>query len=636
MRTQKSSNAENGTDGESPSFPPTPDEHEMDNEDGDTSGSSKSGRVARRIACDACRRRKVRCDRAQPICGRCTKLNQDCKYTASRNQRGSDSNMSQALTTLQSRLAQAEARLASIHQPLPDMWNTASTIGLTLPPQNTTAQLPLDFPPTNTSSAFSSHMNFHHEPISLDSNGGHISENNNSNDNDWHEVFNDHSGSTFIDQIDMTDFEDESSHIIFLSLHQTYFNHIHAVIPMIDRHRFSLELDMSHPSPQLMSLSYAIALLGATVSSEHADFERTYYSHSRNYVETAERDDDDAQFNNLNLLQTYILLTYYEFRRKSFARAWMSLGKAIRLSDMLGLHRMDQGEQTGVESSRVVSFQGKISLTEARERRRTFWVLFAFDAYASIRTGSPLTIQEETISTRLPAASDSSKEPLVPNMPSLRNINLLYELTPISSFTGIVLMVSMHYRCRRHFQASQKQTRICDQHYDFWQHHYQLDKDLDSYATNLFGHIKPRIRPDDPLVFIVHMNLCAIKIELHEHAISKVRQQELPEMLIIESENQCRSAAVEVAEYAHLLEHIDPGNRTTFQQTNTFLMWPLAKASEVLSRHLRDPTKDVTQLTVLLERLQLTMQNLNDVSGHWDRVRNMISQHLAVIDSATG
>jgi hypothetical protein len=87
-------------------------------------------------------------------------------------------------------------------------------------------------------------------------------------------------------------------------------------------------------------------------------------------------------------------------------------------------------------------------------------------------------------------------------------------------------MVSMYCRCRRHLQASEKQDSNYDPNYNFWQHHYQLDKDLKSYACNLLGHIKPQKRHDDPFAFVIHMNLCAIRIDLHDHAIAIVRAQE--------------------------------------------------------------------------------------------------------------
>ncbi|KAL8653890.1 MAG: hypothetical protein Q9210_001841 [Variospora velana] len=63
----------------------------------------------KRLACDKCRERKVRCNREQPVCGRCARLGQNCQYTTPAKQY---SDLSPLLLTLHSRLEQTEARLA--------------------------------------------------------------------------------------------------------------------------------------------------------------------------------------------------------------------------------------------------------------------------------------------------------------------------------------------------------------------------------------------------------------------------------------------------------------------------------------------------------------------------------------------
>ena len=81
--------------------------------------AEKTG-CGKRLACDNCRERKVRCNREQPVCGRCARLGHNCKYTAPAQQKPSKTDVSRLLMTLQSRLAQTEARLA-INLPLPDL-----------------------------------------------------------------------------------------------------------------------------------------------------------------------------------------------------------------------------------------------------------------------------------------------------------------------------------------------------------------------------------------------------------------------------------------------------------------------------------------------------------------------------------
>lgn len=348
---------------------------------------------------------------------------------------------------------------------------------------------------------------------------------------------------------------------------------------MINTRRFSAELEHLHPRPEFKSLKYAIAMFGAAASDE-AKLEEKCYHFSRKYLALAEGDDEAAGFNSINMLQACILVAYYEFRRTSFARAWMSLGRAIRLCKMLGLHRMDfvgHARTESTESHFVLPLPEARGLIELEERRRTFWVLFTFDAYASVRTGSPMTIQEEEVSiyhlrqlclfhllmlylqifTLLPSPGDPSNGDLLSNMPSLTNVATITDRSLLSSFDGVILMTVLYRRCHSHFQASRKQDIINDLNYNFWQHHYKIDKDLIFYSAELLGHLKPHKQLDDPLALCVHMNLCAIKIALHEHAIDKTWNQDLPGTLRAESDNRCRAAVVEIAKYAKITEALD-------------------------------------------------------------------------------
>lgn len=69
----------------------------------------------RRRACDACRARKVRCDRQDPPCNRCVKMGVACHYSGRAKPTNSRMGMSRFLETLNNRLEHAEAQLASTH-----------------------------------------------------------------------------------------------------------------------------------------------------------------------------------------------------------------------------------------------------------------------------------------------------------------------------------------------------------------------------------------------------------------------------------------------------------------------------------------------------------------------------------------
>jgi hypothetical protein len=141
---------------------------------------------------------------------------------------------------------------------------------------------------------------------------------------------------------------------------------------------------------------YAVAMLGASVSEKETYLEEKLYSYSRTHLEMTETQHEGTNFFTLEALQACVLTIWYEFKGTEFARPWMSLGRAIRLGKMLGLHRIDRNE-----SVKENSFQFPLAETtdpvELEERRRTFWALFIFDAYAGVRTGSPMSICESEV-----------------------------------------------------------------------------------------------------------------------------------------------------------------------------------------------------------------------------------------------
>lgn len=76
-----------------------------------------------------------------------------------------------------------------------------------------------------------------------------------------------------------------------------------------------------------------------------------------------------------------------------FTRAAISSAKAVRLVEMMGLHRIDGG---GHEMAPTLA--PPRDWIDLEERRRTFWGAFAIDCHASISTGWPTLVNPDDVS----------------------------------------------------------------------------------------------------------------------------------------------------------------------------------------------------------------------------------------------
>ena len=99
-------------------------------------------------------------------------------------------------------------------------------------------------------------------------------------------------------------------------------------------------------------------------------------------------------FVTLTRAQTWVLLAAHEFKMMYFPRAWMSVGRATRMVLMMGLHRMD-----GIGMDVKQCLPPPKDWTEREERRRTFWMAYCVDRYASMGTGWPMTVDERDVRT---------------------------------------------------------------------------------------------------------------------------------------------------------------------------------------------------------------------------------------------
>ena len=183
--------------------------------------------------------------------------------------------------------------------------------------------------------------------------------------------------------------------------HRLYFDTLHNCFPMINRTRYLAAQSLSPLNMEITSLSYAVWLHAASVSDKYIHLVERCYNSARKYLEKAESEDHMGTFMSIDALQACILIALYEFKQIYFARAWMSIGRAMRLAQMLGLHKMDQNESSVLATGFQPGLLPTNDPAELEERRRTFWVLWNCEWYASSRTRSPMNIDDTEVGLRL-------------------------------------------------------------------------------------------------------------------------------------------------------------------------------------------------------------------------------------------
>ena len=171
-------------------------------------------------------------------------------------------------------------------------------------------------------------------------------------------------------------------------------------MPILSKPRFLAEMTKGPSSSPMRSLSYGVALVGSTLSPKHADLQRTCYSKAREHVELCERNEDGAELASLNVFQALLFIIRYELTSKQLTRAWMTLGRAITLAKMLNLQQMDSTSVGGVVTwDPEIQLPPMEELASLEEMRRSFWALYIFDCYASIRTRRPHQIGDVQVRT---------------------------------------------------------------------------------------------------------------------------------------------------------------------------------------------------------------------------------------------
>ena len=546
----------------------------------------KANDSRRVLACGTCRKRKLKCDSKRPKCSTCARLGHTCEYDEVRKKSGPKRGY---VKELEARLKQVETLLTggndlSPPQPAP----------LEQQQQQQQQQQQRDF------ASIAAGRTIFELP---NSNGNSNTVPDISNAADMIDPSIDLAG-----QYGMGGIEDFSWDMISLGLeeplpsqdtmdelYQIYFEKIHPSLPMIHKPRFlaSLNLPMNQRPP--VSLRYIMWAHACSMSTLYKPSADQFYQKARKYIEQDEMKGHGEAFISVYHAQTWTLIATYEFKTMCFPRAWMSCGRATRLAQLMGLHRQDR---VGLDVKQTLS--PPKDWIEREERRRTFWMTYCNDRYASIGTGWPMTIDERDILSNLPASDEAFLTGKSEPTPQLADVLAGDGTSGLSSFAAVVLLATLFGRNLTHLHRPGDDDNDHDLNGEFWKRHRGIDNALLNISLSLPAHLRLPYGLSDANIIFANMSIHTSTICLHQAAIFKADKHRLPAQISSESKRRCIVAADQITNIMKMCSHQD---LTTL---NPFIAFCLYVAARVFVQYLKSKKQDTTvraSLTFLLSAM---------------------------------
>jgi len=548
----------------------------------------KASDARRVLACGTCRKRKLKCDSKRPKCSTCARLGHPCEYDEVRKKSGPKRGY---VKELEARLKQVETLLTSQHG------------------DGTSPQQPV--PPEQAQQSFSTTgggMNmFNTSAMNADSMGRMAPDANmidrSLNLNDTYamggiEDFN-------WDMISLGLEEPLPPQDVMDELYNVYFEKVHPSLPMIHRPRFMASLNMPMNQRPPVCLRYIIWAHACAMLPQYKSSAEQFYLKARKYIEQDEMKGHGESFISVPHAQAFVLIATYEFKTMYFPRAWMTCGRATRIAQLMGLHRQDR---MGLDVKQTMP--PPKDWIEREERRRTFWMAFCQDRYASIGTGWPMAIDERDILTNLPSSEEAFLTGKAEPTPALPDVLAGEGTSGLSSFAGVCLLASLFGRNLTHLHRPGDDDNDHDLNGEFWKRHRSIDNVLLNTSLSLPAHLRLPYGLGDPNIIFANMNIHTSTICLHQAAIFKADKHRLAAQIGAESKRRCIVAADQITNIMKMCSHQD------LSSLNPFIAFCLYVAARVFVQYLKSKKEDSTvraSLTFLLSAM-MALRNKNPLT----------------------
>ncbi|KAH6682209.1 binuclear zinc transcription factor [Plectosphaerella plurivora] len=501
--------------------------------------------AASSFSCTQCRSKKLKCDRSRPSCGRCARFDGDCEYPQTRR----------LVVGRRQRVQELEVKLDNLAR-------------LARPDHNATQALDQQAGQSNRDPSGETFVTSL-APVPATS----------LSDATLVEV------ETLSGLIQTGLFEQRPSPAMVEFLTQSYFDKWHYTAPMIHHTSYLVSLDRPpHSGGPPMCLRYIIMAWGAEMVNTHRSLALPFYKRARVYAET----DELQTSNTLAHAQTWCLICYFEAQYLLFTQSSMSICRAIRIGQIIGLHRIDElGDDDDV-------FLLPLPWLELEERRRTWWALFCSDRLVGGTAGWPVLIREHDISTRLPSSDAAFELGFEETTSTL--MTALNQSEPIySPFAGRVLAASLFHEAFQHSNRLVSNEELDDPRTSpYWKRHREIDNDLAILIQTLPDGLRlPKQIRCQNAIFVNAIIQTAI-ICLHRAALSKLKTSGLHEGMVRSSRSRLDCAAEAILDTFRMMSD------TNENLKNTILVHSVYVASQVFlddssypeENHLRQDNLD--------------------------------------------
>lgn len=539
---------------------------------------SDPNKPKRHIACELCRRRKLKCNGVKPSCDTCTRLKKACQYTAVHKKSGPQRGY---LKKLESRLEQLEQLLAKTKpEAVSNNYVTAEEPTITPSCGNTL----LSSKKQSTSSAEQSYSvpntagntaKIPKQPYLSTAEDELLSEIKSPHSNKDPEAVKEAARRAMSipgTRMDMFGFDkpvnDNSTELMPLNVEEPYpceevitqlvtefFSSTQPCFHFLHKNRFQSMLSLGKIKPHLL---YSVLLTGASFSDNHLfHLQDQMYKRAVKYIFKTENFGYGEEMVNLQYVQSLVLIAIHENRIGSFGRAWLTVGKAIRAANQNNLHEIELLVNVRECFNMHVSFD-PFNTYDIDERRRTFWTVYVLDKYCAMGSGWPTGIKLNEIKTHLPLDDDLFHASVPESVVPLEKVIASPETYLKGSNSSFALSVVFAYFLGESLTISTKARRADDNSPtgEWWKSEESLSRQLNSLVPILPKlHMNaPDEAPDDNPACLQLFFHTAI-LGINRSAVLKLREQNGP-YSTREFNLRCQKATCNIVQILRMFQNL--------------------------------------------------------------------------------